>query len=186
MTVILILKPHIIDNVTAMYYSQQYSWNSKNHTTIQYYGIWVPEKGTEKAKSITLKLTNMTYYWTSVIAFPITIHYVFGASLDNFNLVGGSVSSQSLVYNQYATILIDSVETGKWLLVAIRTDRISSGFISGNVEMEPYLVNPGTPMVSDLNPYQKDFRCHIFLYSTVYTPITLSASVENSNVNLYD
>lgn len=173
-----------VDEIIPLYYSHEYSWNSKNLSTAQYYGIWVPEKGTEKPKSITVKLTNLTYYWTSVVASPITIHYMFGASLENFNLVDSSVNSKTIVYSQYATIHIDSVVTGKWLLIAIRTDQTSSGIISGFVEMEPYLVNPGTPMISDLNPYQTDFRCHIFLYTTTYTPITVSASVDASDVSL--
>ena len=135
-------------------------------------------------KLLTVKLTNLTYYWTSVVASPITIHYMFGASLENFNLVDSSVNSKTIVYSQYATIHIDSVVTGKWLLIAIRTDQTSSGIISGFVEMEPYLVNPGTPMISDLNAYQTDFRCHIFLYTTTYTPITVSASVDASDVSL--
>ena len=87
-----------------------------------------------------MKLTNLTYYWTSVVASPITIHYMFGASLENFNLVDSSVNSKTIVYSQYATIHIDSVVTGKWLLIAIRT--------------------------------------------TTYTPITVSASVDASDVSL--
>ena len=118
------------------------------------------------------------------MASPITIAWMFGESLTNFNLIDRHVNSRTIVYDQFVTWSVDSIETGKWLLIAIRTDRTSSGIISGFVEMEPYLVNPGTPMISDINPYQTDFRCHIFFYSITYTPIILSASVDATGVSL--
>ena len=168
----------MVDNVTALYYNRDYSWHTPNRTTIRYYAIWVPDEDIGKVKSITIQFTNLTYSWHRVSVSPITIAYTYGETLANFNLA--TATTETIYFNQFFSLALTPTSVNQWLLLAIRADESSSGHLTADVLVSPFLLTPDSALESTVNRYAGTLQSFIFLYSPEYTPITLSTAVDTA------
>ena len=116
--------------------------------------------------------------------FPLSIHHRFETNCTIFNLWDPSISTTTLIYEQTYSLSIEDIEVGKWLIIALHSDRMTTGTLQPVVVTSPFQLTPAEVLSKPVNPYYELNQAVVFLYSPTYTPIQLEASVGHDPLKL--
>ena len=152
---------------------------------ITYHAVWIPNDDLGTMKQTDLTFQDVTYFWilNGTVASPITIYYGYGDSPTTLNIADSSSVhyTSSFTYQPTISITASRVSVGCYLLVVVVSEGACSWSFQGSVEVDPFLLTPSNSIKGVLSSFRNYVETYIFLYSTEYTPITLSASKLSSD-----
>lgn len=152
---------------------------------VSYHAVWIPSDDLGTVSQVNLRFSKIMYAWNSngTVCFPLTVFYGYSKTAEMLNIADSAVVefTKSFFYQPIISIAIDRHSVGCFLLVAVRTEGVSSWVFAGGVTMTPFLLTPSNSIKGSLSSYRNVVQTYIFLYSTEYTPITLSASKTSSD-----
>ena len=160
-------------------------------SSIAYHAVWIPSEDLGTVSHVNLLFSSVNYSWNAngTVCLPLTIYYGYGSEISMLNIADSAavVFTESFYYQPSIAITVDRSSVGCFLLVAVRTRGASSWAFEGSVDMTPFLLTPSNSIKGSLSSYRNFVQTYIFLYSTEYTPITLSATKSSSDYrSLYD
>ena len=166
-------------------HDQPVSVETPARPAVSYHAVWIPSDDLGTVSRVNLRFSEVAYAWNSngTVCFPLTVFYGYSETAELLNIADSAVVeyTESFFYQPLISIAIDRHSVGCFLLIAVRTEGVSSWVFEGGVTMTPFLLTPSNSIKGSLSSYRNVVQTYIFLYSTEYTAITLSASKTSSD-----
>lgn len=152
---------------------------------ISYHAVWIPSDDLGTVSQVKLLFSEVAYAWNSngTVCFPLTLYYGYATTAGMLNIADSAAVefTEAFYYQPTISLTIERQSVACFLLVAVRTEGVSSWAFQGSVEMTPFLLTPSNSIKGALSSYRNFVQTYIFLYSPEPTSITLSATKTSSD-----